>query len=84
MTDLASAHRLALHHPEAGRGSGFFNLGNAQGTFVLEAVELAPACGILKGNEVLAGAGPYGSEKKLFVFVLKNVNVYWLFVLKNV
>ena len=84
MTDLASAHRLALHHPEAGRGSDFFNLGNAQGTFVLEAVELASACRILKGNEVLAGAGPYGSEKKLFAFVLKNVNVYWLFVLKNV
>ena len=41
VTDLASAHLLALHHLEAGRGSDFFNLGNAQGTSVLEVVEAA-------------------------------------------
>lgn len=41
VTDLASAHLLALHHLEAGRGSDFFNLGNARGTSVLEVVEAA-------------------------------------------
>lgn len=41
VTDLASAHLLALHHLEAGKGSDFFNLGNAQGTSVLEVVEAA-------------------------------------------
>lgn len=41
VTDLASAHLLALHHLEAGRESDFFNLGNAQGTSVLEVVEAA-------------------------------------------
>ena len=41
VTDLASAHLLALHHLEAGRGSDFFNLGNARGTSVLEVVESA-------------------------------------------
>lgn len=41
VTDLASAHLLALHHLEAGRGSDFFNLGNAQGTSVFEVVEAA-------------------------------------------
>ena len=41
VTDLASAHLLALHYLEAGRGSDFFNLGNAQGTSVLEVVEAA-------------------------------------------
>lgn len=41
VTDLASAHLFALHYLEAGRGSDFFNLGNAQGTSVLEVVEAA-------------------------------------------
>lgn len=41
VTDLASAHLLALHHLEAGRGSDFFNLGNARGTSVLEVVKAA-------------------------------------------
>lgn len=41
VTALASAHLLALHHLEAGRGSDFFNLGNARGTSVLEVVEAA-------------------------------------------
>ena len=41
VTDLASAHLLVLHHLEAGRGSDFFNLGNARGTSVLEVVEAA-------------------------------------------
>ena len=41
VTDLASAHLLALHHLEAGRGSDFFNLGNARGTSVLEVVQAA-------------------------------------------
>lgn len=41
VTDLASAHLLALHHLETGRGSDFFNLGNARGTSVLEVVEAA-------------------------------------------
>lgn len=41
VTDLASAHLLALHHLETGRGSDFFNLGNAKGTSVLEVVEAA-------------------------------------------
>lgn len=41
VTDLASAHLLALHHLEAERGSDFFNLGNARGTSVLEVVEAA-------------------------------------------
>ncbi len=41
VTDLASAHLLALHHLEDGRGSDFFNLGNARGTSVLEVVEAA-------------------------------------------
>lgn len=39
VTDLASAHLLALHHLEAGKGSDFFNLGNARGTSVLEVID---------------------------------------------
>ena len=39
VTDLASAHLLALHHLEDGKGSDFFNLGNARGTSVLEVVD---------------------------------------------
>ncbi len=39
VTDLATAHLLALHHLEAGKESDFFNLGNAHGTSVLEVVE---------------------------------------------
>ena len=39
VTDLASAHLLALHHLENGRESDFFNLGNEKGTSVLEVVE---------------------------------------------
>ena len=39
VTDLASAHLLALHHLEAGKASDFFNLGNERGTSVLEVVE---------------------------------------------
>ena len=34
--DLAAAHLLALHYLEEGKESGFFNLGNALGTSVLE------------------------------------------------
>ncbi len=37
--DLATAHLLALHYLEEGKESGFFNLGNALGTSVLEVVE---------------------------------------------
>ena len=37
--DLTTAHLLALHHLEAGKGSDFFNLGNAVGTSVLEVVK---------------------------------------------
>lgn len=36
--DLATAHLLALHHLEKEKGSDFFNLGNEQGTSVLEVV----------------------------------------------
>lgn len=39
VTDLASAHLLALHYLEEGNPSDFFNLGNATGTSVLEAIE---------------------------------------------
>lgn len=39
VTDLASAHLLALHYLEKGRESEFFNLGNASGTSVLEVVD---------------------------------------------
>lgn len=39
VTDLASAHLLALHYLEKGGGSDSFNLGNAVGTSVLEVVE---------------------------------------------
>lgn len=39
VTDLASAHLLALHHLEKGGQSDFFNLGNTLGTSVLEVVE---------------------------------------------
>jgi UDP-glucose 4-epimerase len=39
VTDLASAHLLALHHLENGGKSDFFNLGNTLGTSVLEVVD---------------------------------------------
>lgn len=39
VTDLATAHLLALHHLEQGKESDFFNLGNALGTSVLEVVD---------------------------------------------
>ena len=39
VTDLASAHLLALHHLEKGEKSDFFNLGNTHGTSVLEVVD---------------------------------------------
>lgn len=39
VTDLASAHILALHYLEKGGVSDSFNLGNAVGTSVLEVVE---------------------------------------------
>ncbi|MCR5676266.1 MAG: UDP-glucose 4-epimerase GalE [Lachnospiraceae bacterium] len=38
VTDLASAHLLALHHLEQGGESDFFNLGNEAGTSVLEVI----------------------------------------------
>ena len=41
VTDLASAHLLALRYLENGGGSDFFNLGNEKGTSVLELVESA-------------------------------------------
>lgn len=37
--DLADAHILALHYLEKGNIGGFFNLGNAVGTSVLEVIE---------------------------------------------
>ncbi len=39
VTDLASAHLLALHHLEQGKKSDFFNLGNENGTSVLEVID---------------------------------------------
>ena len=39
VTDLASAHLLALHHLEEGKDSDFFNLGNTKGTSVIEVIE---------------------------------------------
>ncbi len=39
VTDLASAHLLALGYLEQGKPSDFFNLGNERGTSVLEVVE---------------------------------------------
>ncbi|MGN0402829.1 MAG: UDP-glucose 4-epimerase GalE, partial [Acetatifactor sp.] len=39
VTDLASAHLLALHHLERGGESDFFNLGNTLGTSVLEVID---------------------------------------------
>lgn len=39
VTDLATAHVLALHHLEQGKGSDFFNLGNEKGTSVLEVID---------------------------------------------
>lgn len=41
VTDLASAHLLALKHLENGGRSNFFNLGNERGTSVLEVLESA-------------------------------------------
>lgn len=37
--DLATAHLLALHYLEQGKGSNFFNLGNERGTSVLEVID---------------------------------------------
>ncbi len=39
VTDLATAHLLALHYLEKGGESDFFNLGNAMGTSVLEVID---------------------------------------------
>lgn len=39
VTDLASAHLLALHYLEQGNQGDFFNLGNTVGTSVLEVVD---------------------------------------------
>jgi UDP-glucose 4-epimerase len=39
VTDLASAHLLALHHLEYGGESDFYNLGNTLGTSVLEVID---------------------------------------------
>lgn len=39
VTDLASAHLLALHYLESGKPSDFLNLGNERGTSVLEVVD---------------------------------------------
>ncbi len=39
VSDLASAHILALHHLEAGKASDYFNLGNEKGTSVLEVID---------------------------------------------
>lgn len=41
VTDLASAHLLALHYLENGGNSDFFNLGNEKGTSVLEVIDAA-------------------------------------------
>ncbi len=41
VSDLATAHLLALEYLEKGGASDFFNLGNAQGTSVLEVIETA-------------------------------------------
>ena len=41
VSDLATAHLLALRHLEAGKESQFLNLGNTKGTSVLELVEAA-------------------------------------------
>ena len=41
VSDLATAHLLALRHLEAGKASQFLNLGNAKGTSVLELIEAA-------------------------------------------
>lgn len=37
--DLATAHLLALHYLEEGKGSDFFNLGNTLGTSVFEVID---------------------------------------------
>ncbi len=39
VTDLATAHLLALHYLEQGGESEFFNLGNEKGTSVLEVID---------------------------------------------
>lgn len=39
VTDLATAHLLALHYLENGGASDFFNLGNEKGTSVLEVID---------------------------------------------
>ena len=41
VSDLATAHLLALRHLEAGKESQFLNLGNTKGTSVLELIEAA-------------------------------------------
>ena len=41
VSDLATAHLLALRHLEAEKASQFLNLGNAKGTSVLELIESA-------------------------------------------
>ena len=39
VSDLSSAHLLALHYLENGKPSNFFNLGNEKGTSVLEVID---------------------------------------------
>lgn len=54
VTDLASAHLLALKHLENGKNSDFFNLGNEKGTSVLEIVESAKRVTSKEFNVIMA------------------------------
>ena len=64
VTDLATAHLLALHHLENGKPSDFFNLGNEKGTSVLEVVESVKRVTGREFTVTLAGRRP-GDPAKL-------------------
>lgn len=56
--DLATAHLLALHYLEQGKGSDFFNLGNEQGTSVLQVIDSVKRVTGRKFKTVLANRRP--------------------------
>jgi UDP-glucose 4-epimerase len=55
ISDLASAHLLALDHLRAGNQSEFINLGNGSGYSVKEVIDTARR---ITGREVVANVGP--------------------------
>ncbi len=70
VTDLAAAHLLALHYLEEGKKSDFFNLGNENGTSVLEVIDAVKRVTGRKFTVTVSGRRPgdpavlVGSSKK--------------------